>query len=132
MGPERAAVIRSRGVAAKQGFLMYHTKGVATGPRSVSAIERVSGVSSGGGGGGLRGLQPPVSESSSAANVCLSTLISLLLVRAIAYVIRSLLEKRPLYSAARESLVIAGVLPVLLCILNREGRTHATPFHSLA
>ena len=29
--------------------------------------------------GGLRGLQPPVLESSSAANVCLSTTISLLL-----------------------------------------------------
>ena len=29
MGPERAAVVRSRGVAAKQGFIVYYTKGVA-------------------------------------------------------------------------------------------------------
>ena len=28
-------------VAAKQGFLMYYTKGVQSGPRSVSAIGRV-------------------------------------------------------------------------------------------
>ena len=28
-GPEIAAVIRSRGVAAKQGFLMYYSKGDA-------------------------------------------------------------------------------------------------------
>ena len=41
LGPGRAAFIRSRGVAAKQGFLMYYTKGVAIGPRSVSAIGRV-------------------------------------------------------------------------------------------
>ena len=27
LGPETAAVIRSRGVAAKQGFLMYYSKG---------------------------------------------------------------------------------------------------------
>ena len=30
-GPEIAAVIRSRGVAAKQGFLMYYSKGDAIG-----------------------------------------------------------------------------------------------------
>ena len=41
MGPKRAAVVRSRGVAAKRGFIMYYTMGVATGPRSVSAIGRV-------------------------------------------------------------------------------------------
>ena len=41
LGPEKAAVVRSRGVAAKQGFLMYYTKDVAIGPRSVSAIRRV-------------------------------------------------------------------------------------------
>ena len=29
MGPEKAAVVRSRGVAIKQGFLMYYTKGIA-------------------------------------------------------------------------------------------------------
>ena len=40
-GARKAAVIRSRGVGAKQGFIMYYTKGVATGPRSVSAIGRV-------------------------------------------------------------------------------------------
>ena len=33
LGPEIAAVIRSRGVAAKRGFLMYYSKGDATGPR---------------------------------------------------------------------------------------------------
>ena len=31
MGPEKVAVVRSRWVAAKQGFLMYYTKGVAIG-----------------------------------------------------------------------------------------------------
>ena len=30
-GPEIAAVIRSRGVAVKQGFLMYYSKGDAIG-----------------------------------------------------------------------------------------------------
>ena len=30
-GPEIAAVIRSRGVGAKQGFLMYYSKGDAIG-----------------------------------------------------------------------------------------------------
>ena len=47
MGPERAAVVRSRGVAAKQGFLMYYTKGVAIGTEiSVRYKEsgRLSGV----------------------------------------------------------------------------------------
>ena len=42
MGPERAAIIRSRGVAAKQGFLMYYTKGVAIGTE-VSVRYRESG-----------------------------------------------------------------------------------------
>ena len=64
--------------------------------------------------GGLRGLQPPVSESSRAANICLSAHPSacswmLLLVCAIAHAIHSLAEQRPLYSAARER---AWSLPV--------------------
>ena len=42
MGPERAAVVRSRGVAAKQGFLMYYTKSVAMGTE-VSVCYRESG-----------------------------------------------------------------------------------------
>ena len=42
MGPEIAAVIRSRGVAAKQGFLMYYSKGDAIGTR-VSVRYRRSG-----------------------------------------------------------------------------------------
>ena len=44
--PERAAVIRSRAVAAKQGFLMYYTKGVAIGTK-VSVRYRESGRLSG-------------------------------------------------------------------------------------
>ena len=47
MGPERAAVIRSKGVAAKQEFLMYFIKGVAIGTEvSVRYGEsgRLSGV----------------------------------------------------------------------------------------
>ena len=78
---------------------------------------------------GLRGLQPPVSKSSRAENACLSTPISLLLNAAYAEargVTPSLLRR------AGEGLVIAGVLPVLLCILNREVRAHATPFYILA
>ena len=46
MGPERAAVVRSRRVAAKQGFLMYYTKGVAIGTE-VSVRYRESGRLSG-------------------------------------------------------------------------------------
>ena len=42
LGPEIAAVIRSRGVAAKQGFLMYYSKGDAIGTR-VSVRYRRSG-----------------------------------------------------------------------------------------
>ena len=42
MGPEIAAVIRSRGVAAKQGFLMYYSKGDAIGTK-VSVRYRRSG-----------------------------------------------------------------------------------------
>ena len=45
-GPGRAAVIRSRGVAAKQGFLMYYTKGDAIGTK-VSVRYRESGRLSG-------------------------------------------------------------------------------------
>ena len=41
LGPEIAAVIRSRGMAAKRGFLMYYSKGDAIGTRVVSAIEGV-------------------------------------------------------------------------------------------
>ena len=103
--------------------------------RTVRALDSVSNpgyvVSNSGGfsGGGLRGLQSPVSESSSAENVCLSTPISLLLNAAYT-------EPRgvtpSLFCRAGEGLVIAGVLPVLLCILNREVRVHATPFYSLA
>ena len=33
LGPEIAAVIRSRGVATKQGFLMYYSKGDAIGTK---------------------------------------------------------------------------------------------------
>ena len=86
---------------------------------------------------GLRGLQPPVSKPSSAAIVCLSTLISLLLSDAsgprnsVCYT-QPLGATPSLFQRAGESLVIAGVLPVLLCILNPEGRAHATPFYSLA
>ena len=46
MGPERAAVVRSGGVAAKRGFLMYYTKGVAIGTE-VSVRYRESGRLSG-------------------------------------------------------------------------------------
>ena len=46
MGPEKAAVVRSRGVAAKQGFLMYYTKGVAIG-NEVSVSYKESGRFSG-------------------------------------------------------------------------------------
>ena len=42
LGPETAAVIRSRGVAAKQGFLMYYSKGDAIGTK-VSVRYRRSG-----------------------------------------------------------------------------------------
>ena len=42
MGPEIAAVIQSRGVAAKQGFLMYYSKGDAIGTK-VSVRYRRSG-----------------------------------------------------------------------------------------
>ena len=42
LGPEIAAVIRSRGVAAKQGFLMYYSKGDAIGTK-VSVRYRRSG-----------------------------------------------------------------------------------------
>ena len=42
LGPAIAAVIRSRGVAAKQGFLMYYSKGDAIGTR-VSVRYRRSG-----------------------------------------------------------------------------------------
>ena len=45
-GPEIAAVIRSRGVAAKQGFLMYYSKGDAIGTK-VSVRYRRSGRLSG-------------------------------------------------------------------------------------
>ena len=46
MKPERAAVVQSRGVAAKQGFIMYYTKGVAIGTE-VSVRYRESGRLSG-------------------------------------------------------------------------------------
>ena len=46
LGPERAAVVRSRGVAAKQGFIMYYTKGVAIGTE-VSVRYKESGRFSG-------------------------------------------------------------------------------------
>ena len=46
MGPEKAAVVRSRGVAAKQGFLMYYTKDVANGTE-VSVRYKESGRFSG-------------------------------------------------------------------------------------
>ena len=46
VGPEIAAVIRSRGVAAKQGFLMYYSKGDAIGTK-VSVRYRRSGRLSG-------------------------------------------------------------------------------------
>ena len=46
MGPEKAAVVRSRGVAAKQGFLMCYTKGVAIGTE-VSVRYKESGRFSG-------------------------------------------------------------------------------------
>ena len=42
LGPEIAAVIRSRGVAAKQGFLIYYSKGDAIGTK-VSVRYRRSG-----------------------------------------------------------------------------------------
>ena len=42
LGPEIAAVIRSRGVAAKQRFLMYYSKGDAIGTK-VSVRYRRSG-----------------------------------------------------------------------------------------
>ena len=44
--PEKAAVVRSREVAAKQGFLMYYTKGVAIGTE-VSVRYKESGRFSG-------------------------------------------------------------------------------------
>ena len=46
MGLEIVAVIRSRGVAVKQGFLMYYTKGDAIGAK-VSVRYRESGRLSG-------------------------------------------------------------------------------------
>ena len=46
MGPEKAAVVRSRGVAAKQVFLVYYTKDVAIGTE-VSVRYRESGRLSG-------------------------------------------------------------------------------------
>ena len=46
MGPERAAIVRSRGVAAKQGFIMCYTKGVAIGSE-VTVRYRESGRLSG-------------------------------------------------------------------------------------
>ena len=46
LGPEKAAVVRSRGVAAKQGFLMYYTKDVAIGTE-VSVRYKESGRFSG-------------------------------------------------------------------------------------
>ena len=46
LGPGRAAVIWSRGVAVKQGFLMYYTKGNAIGTK-VSVRYRESGCLSG-------------------------------------------------------------------------------------
>ena len=46
MGPEKAAVVRSRGVAGKQGFLMYYTKSVAIGTE-VSVRYKESGRFSG-------------------------------------------------------------------------------------
>ena len=53
---------------------------IAVKPTTSGKSAQISGGSSGvGGGGGLRGLQPPVSESSSAANVCLNTPTSLLM-----------------------------------------------------
>ena len=46
LGPERVAVVRNRGVAAKQGFLMYYTKGIAIGTE-VSVRYKESGRLSG-------------------------------------------------------------------------------------
>ena len=46
LGPEKVAVVRSRWVAAKQGFLMYYTKGVAIGTE-VSVRYKESGRFSG-------------------------------------------------------------------------------------
>ena len=47
MGPERAAVVRSRGVAAKEGFIIYYTKGIAIGTEVTVRYKesgRLSGV----------------------------------------------------------------------------------------
>ena len=46
MGPEKAAIVRSIEVAAKQGFLMYYIKGVAIGTE-VSVCYKESGRFSG-------------------------------------------------------------------------------------
>ena len=76
----------------------------------------------------LRGLQPPVLESSSAANVCLRTPISLLL-NAASGLRNSVCCTWP--RGAKPSLFRltggAGALPVLLCILSRH-----IPHHFIA